>query len=151
MRIAIGIFLAFVLSDGIVRSFTLAPLPRAVSLHSTCSKLGAAASENEKTPAKIQPDILEPFLPAADPMYPVRGPVGEGDFILSRSGGPVEEELSDENLLRILRIECSDLEVRVNVLYGEARSWERRGCTVLSSWHHTYCLLNRSTHSCGNV
>lgn len=140
MRSAIGIFVAFVLSDGIVRSFTLTPLlPRAVSLHSTCSELGAAASENEKTPAKIQPDILEPFLPAADPMYPVRGLVGEGDFILSRRGVPLEEELSNENLLRILRIECSDLEVRVNVLYGEARSWERHECTQFMASHCLVC------------
>jgi hypothetical protein len=139
MRSAIGIFVAFVLSDGIVRSFTAAPLPRSVSLHPTSSKLGAAASDNEKTPAKIQPDILEPFLPAADSLYSVRGPVGEGDFILSRSGGPVEEELSNENLLRVLRIECSDLEVRVNGLYGEGRSWERHD--VLSSWHHATPLV----------
>uniref|UniRef100_A0A6T7JM13 Uncharacterized protein n=1 Tax=Attheya septentrionalis TaxID=420275 RepID=A0A6T7JM13_9STRA len=61
------------------------------------------------------PDLLLPFLPAADPMYMCRGPVGEKQFILTREGPPTPEELSNENLLRILRIECSDLEANTLV------------------------------------
>jgi hypothetical protein len=69
-------------------------------------------NENEKpTGEPIKPDILLPYPPAADPMYPVRGPVGLGDFVISRSGEPTTEELSNENLLRILKIKCTDLEV----------------------------------------
>jgi hypothetical protein len=60
---------------------------------------------------KNMPEPLLPFLPAADPMYMCRGPVGDKQFILTREGPSTPEELSNENLLRILRIECSDLEV----------------------------------------
>jgi Domain of unknown function (DUF1823) len=48
-------------------------------------------------------------------MYSCRGPVGEKDFVLSRTGGPTDEELSNENMLRIVRIQCSDLEVNTLV------------------------------------
>ena len=65
-------------------------------------------SNNDET---VQPDILLPFLPAADPKYAVRGPVGDKDFVLDRSGGPTEAELTNENILKIVKIECSDLEV----------------------------------------
>jgi hypothetical protein len=68
--------------------------------------------ENEQPAGEpIKPDILLPYLPAADPMYPVRGPVGLGEFVISRSGEPTAEELSNENLLRILKIKSTDLEV----------------------------------------
>lgn len=59
----------------------------------------------------VKPDILLPFLPAADPKYSVRCPVGDGDFVIERSGGPTKEELTNENIIKIVRIECSDLEV----------------------------------------
>jgi hypothetical protein len=84
--------------------------------HTTATTIIAAASSSEsqeKDKDVVKPDILQPFPPAADPMYSVRGPVGENDFVLSRTGEPTKSELSNENLLRILRIECSDLEVRV--------------------------------------
>uniref|UniRef100_A0A6S9ADJ1 Uncharacterized protein n=1 Tax=Ditylum brightwellii TaxID=49249 RepID=A0A6S9ADJ1_9STRA len=58
---------------------------------------------------------LQPFLPATDPKYAVTGPVGEGDFVITREGGPTKEELSNENLLSILMVECSDLEVNTLV------------------------------------
>jgi len=61
------------------------------------------------------PDILKPFLPAMDPKYSVKGPVGEGIFFLSRSGPPTAEELSNEQMLNIVKIECSDLEVNTLV------------------------------------
>lgn len=64
---------------------------------------------------QVKPDILEPFPAAADPMYSCRGPVGEKEFVLSRTGGPTDEELSNDNMLRIVRIQCSDLEVNTLV------------------------------------
>jgi hypothetical protein len=104
------------------------PAPRACSWHSHRHRLFSEASPSEpsSTPSEastqqqeqIKPDILEPFLPAADPKYAVRGPVGRGDFVLSRGGEPTIEELSNENLLKILMIECSDLEVRKKTNYS---------------------------------
>jgi hypothetical protein len=61
------------------------------------------------------PDILVPFAPAADPRYMCEGPVGQDDFVISRTGGPLEAELSNENLLRILKMQCSDLEANTLV------------------------------------
>lgn len=61
------------------------------------------------------PDILEPFPAAADPKYMCEGPVGQGDFVVSRTGGPLAAELANENLLRILKIQCSDLEANTLV------------------------------------
>lgn len=61
------------------------------------------------------PDLLQPYLPAMDPNYSARGPVGEGKFILSRSGPPTAEELSNEQMLQIIKIDCNDLEVNTLV------------------------------------
>ena len=62
------------------------------------------------------PLILQPFPPAMDPRYPVHGPVGEGSFILSRSGPPTPEELSNEQILLIARDGiATDLEVNTLV------------------------------------
>ena len=47
-----------------------------------------------------------------DLRYSTHGPVGlSGNFIISREGPPTKEELSNENLLKIVTIECNDLEV----------------------------------------
>lgn len=100
---------SFMTSPALVGSRSLAM--RVAHLCSATSKDEEGASEEQK-PKEVKPDILEPFLPAADPMYAVRGPVGEEKFILSRNGKPRAEELTNENLLKILMIECSDLEVR---------------------------------------
>lgn len=61
------------------------------------------------------PEILQPFIPAMDPKYSVRGPVGEGKFIISRTGPPTAEEMSNEQMLKIVKIECTDLEVNTLV------------------------------------
>ena len=66
-------------------------------------------------PEDDAPDILQPYLPAMDPQYSSKGPIGEGDFIISRSGGPTAEELSNEQMLKIVKIECTDLEVNTLV------------------------------------
>lgn len=56
-----------------------------------------------------------PFVEALDPKYKCTGPVGQGSFVVSRTGGPTKEELSNENLYKILMIECTDLEVNTVV------------------------------------
>jgi len=72
----------------------------------------------DKKKEDIKIDILLPFPAAADPMYMCRGPVGGGNFIVKREGGPTEEELSDENIMKIIKIRCTDLEVNTLVWKG---------------------------------
>ena len=110
----------------------------AVSLHE-------AKEETEESPVvdpaaapikKKQPEILQPFLPAADPNYLNVGPVGEGSFVLSREGGPTNEELANENVLRIVTSECSDLEV--NTLMWKCLGYRFDG----SQWTAVECFPN---------
>ena len=62
------------------------------------------------------PVLLQPFLPALDPNYPVRGPVGNGKFLLSRSGPPTHDELTNDQILLIVRDDiATDLEVNTLV------------------------------------
>lgn len=89
------------------------------------------------------PDILQPYLPAMDPMYPVRGPLGEGKFVISRSGPPTAEELSNEQMLKIIKIECTDLEVNTLVwkclgyrFDEEAETWNPD--EVFPNWKEKY-------------
>jgi len=64
---------------------------------------------------KLKPIILEPCIEAMDPNYSVKGPVGGGEFLISRTGGPTDEELTDENLYRIIERKANDLEVNTLV------------------------------------
>ena len=98
----------------------------------TCLK---ASKENHE---EIKPDILKPFLPAADPNYMNNGPVGESSFVLSRVGGPTKEELMNENILKIVTIECSDLEV--NTLCWKCLGYRFNEET--QSWTNTECFPN---------
>lgn len=66
-------------------------------------------------PVSIGVEKLLPFLPAADPRWACIGPVGRDSFVLGREGGPTQAELSNENILKIVKIECSDLEVNTIV------------------------------------
>lgn len=91
----------------------------------------------------VKPDILQPFLPAADPLWICRGPVGEQEFVLSREGGPTDAELANENIIRIVRIECSDLEVNTLVwkcmgyrFMPEREEWEASEC--FPNWRGKY-------------
>ena len=93
----------------------------------------AEKSEDDCCPpiAEDGPEILKPFLPAIDPKYKANGPVGEGDFIISRTGPPTAEEMSNEQMLKIVKIECTDLEVNTLVwkclgyrFNEEEESWE---------------------------
>ena len=87
----------------------------------------ASPSENgddnnsNKTPLQIaeenqQQDVLEFFLPAVNYQdYIVSGTVGQGTFLCQREGGPKLEELSNEQMLKIVQLECTDLEVNTLV------------------------------------
>jgi hypothetical protein len=80
-------------------------------------EIAAAAVKKAQQEADYPPLMLEPFLEAADPMYMVRGPVGEGEggspFVVSREGEPTKDELTNENLYQIVvrRSNVTDLEV----------------------------------------
>lgn len=67
------------------------------------------------TPEADGPDILQPYLPALDPNYSSTGPIGQSDFIISRAGPPKPEELTNEQMLSIIKITCTDLEVNTLV------------------------------------
>ena len=89
------------------------------------------------------PDILQPFLPAADPKYMCRGSIGENDFVISREGAPKAEELSNENIIKIVQIECSDLEVNTLVwkclgyrFNPETEEWGNDEC--FPNWKEKY-------------
>uniref|UniRef100_A0A7R9Z984 Uncharacterized protein n=1 Tax=Pseudictyota dubia TaxID=2749911 RepID=A0A7R9Z984_9STRA len=103
----------------------------------------AGSDEKESQEPREQPkytppvtEPLQPFLPAADPSYSVRGPIGEDDFLISRLGGPSEEELGNENLLKILMIECSDLEVNTLVWKGLGYRFDAEN----EKWLNTECF-----------
>ena len=61
------------------------------------------------------PVILKPYLPATDPDYMNTGPIGQGTFVIERTGPPRLEELTNENILKIVTIESTDLEVNTLV------------------------------------
>ena len=98
------------------------------------SNIGPAAA----VPRQVKPDILEPFLPAVSEDYMNVGPVGEEEFQLSRSGEPTLQELSNENLLKILLIRCSDLEV--NTLVWKCLGY--RYDEVSKRWNNDKCFPN---------
>jgi hypothetical protein len=105
--------------------FQTAPRRNSVACHQTSESdaapsVSASSSSSEQPPKKpdapvVVPDILVPFPAAADPQYMCQGPVGQNAFVISRAGGPVPAELDNENLLRILKMKCSDLEANTLV------------------------------------
>lgn len=106
----------------------------------------ATPSGDEKKkvkPDKVKPDILLPFEPAADPNYMNVGPVGDGDFVISRTGGPTPEELTNENIRRIVEIECTDLEVNTLIwkclgyrFDEKSQTWKNE--EVFPNWREKY-------------
>ncbi|CAB9497948.1 Domain of unknown function (DUF1823) [Seminavis robusta] len=95
---------------------------------------GSESEDKEKT--EVTPIILDAFPEAADPLYPSTGPIGEGDFVISREGGPTREELANENILRIVKSECTDLEVNTLVWKGLGYRFN----TLSSEWESTECF-----------
>jgi hypothetical protein len=84
------------------------------------------------------PIILEPFPEAANPLYPTTGPIGQGEFVVCRQGGPTKEELSNENIMRIVQSQCTDLEV--NTLVWKALGYRFNVGT--QEWEATECFPN---------
>ena len=81
-------------------------------------------------------EILLQFLPAADPRWACIGPVGIESFVLSREGGPIQAELTNENILKIVTIECSDLEV--NTIVWKCLGYRFNSMT--KEWSATECF-----------
>jgi hypothetical protein len=79
-----------------------APLPDAGRQQQQQQQQLAATQLLQAQIAEFPPTMVDPFPQAADPMYTVQGPVGMNHFIVSRYGDPTAEELSNENILKIL-------------------------------------------------
>ncbi|GAX18284.1 hypothetical protein FisN_20Lh049 [Fistulifera solaris] len=88
--------------------------------------------------------VLKPYLPALDPMYMHRGPIGQGTFVISRTGGPTLEELSNANMLQIVKCQCTDLEVNTLVWkclgyrYDEKEQLWNDNALVFPNWREKY-------------
>lgn len=109
---------SILLQDG--SAFVSSPAPSNLDLgRSSFTFLSAVEEASEEStnekPAQPKPIILDPYLPAADSKYPAIGAIGESEFIVSRTGGPTDEELTDENLYRIIERKASDLDVNTLV------------------------------------
>ena len=64
-----------------------------------------ASKKEDRKPGLPAIIPLEPVIEALDPKYKCTEPVGKQDFIVSRTGGPVKEELTNENLYKILMLD----------------------------------------------
>lgn len=110
------VFASFAVENG--TGFVCSPTPTRISVkqsrNSSTLRVASDSAPKDEKP-KLKPVILDPYLPAVDPTYIVSGSVGEGEFLISRSGGPEKEELTDENLFRIIERKASDLEVNTLV------------------------------------
>ena len=114
---------------------------RTKALHETNEEepTKAASSGQVEQPEKVvRPIILNAFPGAADPLYATTGPVGQGEFLIRREGGPTKEELSNENMLKIVQSECTDLEV--NTLVWKALGYRFDNAT--KTWDATECFPN---------
>lgn len=88
------------------------PLHRTFASSSDGDSSDAVVAKEDGGPG---PDILQPYLPAMDPNYSSTGPVGNGKFVISRSGPPLPAELTNEQMLKIVKSESTDLEVNTLV------------------------------------
>lgn len=136
------------LSQGGALAFqTSQQLSAVTSSSSRCSNpMHRLLAGSDASADKSEDDIdapLQPFLPAMDPKYSVTGPVGEGDFIISRTGPPTPEEMSNEQMLKIVKSQCTDLEVNTLVwkclgyrFNEEEEKWEPT--EVFPNWKEKY-------------
>ena len=127
MRVVIQtlLFWDFLLRQDTVNGFGIARVPFGNPLSCRSTVSGSPSfllasnddkeSSDNKAEEEILPDILLPFPPAADPMYKCRGEIGKGQFVVTREGEPRAEELTDENMLRIVKSQSTDLEVNTLV------------------------------------
>ena len=87
---------------------------------SSVARLFDGAENSNPSRQQDQQDLttdirLQPFLPATDSNYRNIGPVGDGVFLVTREGEPHSQELTNENILKIVLGDCSDLEVNTLV------------------------------------
>jgi hypothetical protein len=99
--------------------------------------------EQSNAKKNLKAIILDPFPEAANPKYHVTAPVGENGFLVSREGGPAKEELTDENLFKIIDRTASDLETNTLVwkclgyrFDAEAQEWTT--AEVFPKWKERY-------------
>lgn len=111
-------------------------------LHGTPEQSNSS-SEGSDAKKKLKAVILDPFPEAANPKYHVTAPVGESGFLVSREGGPTKEELTDDNLYKIIDRTASDLEVNTLVwkclgyrFDAEAQEWTT--AEVFPKWKERY-------------
>lgn len=105
-----------------------------------------ATDKSEKNKGVKLPEGFVPLatvVEALNPKYKCTEPVGEGDFLLSRTGGPIIEELSNENLYKILMLENTDLETNTLVwkclgyrFDEEAEEWTAK--EVFPNWKEKF-------------
>lgn len=134
--------LAFGFTAPIPGFFLCNPIATPSLLRATADS--SSESGDEKTPKKqVKAIILDPFPLAADPQYHVTAPVGENGFELCREGGPRKQELTDENLYKIIDRTASDLEVNTLVwkclgyrFDADAKKWTTEA--VFPKWKDRY-------------
>lgn len=95
-----------------------------------------------------KPQIIVPGAKTPNDFdYSTNGPLPTVDFVLTREGPAVAEELADENLLKMIRQECTDLEVNTLVwkclgyrhevdVTGESPRWGNKEC--FPNWSSRY-------------
>jgi len=71
--------------------------------------------QNKDTTDEVKRIILDPYLPALDPTYSARGPIGESNFLITRLGPPTADELTNDQMLKIVKSQTTDLEVNTLV------------------------------------
>lgn len=91
------------------------------------------------SPSNPEPPEILPF----DPRYSAEGSLGTPGFVISRTGAPTMEELSNENLYKILMLECSDLEVNTLVWKGLGYRYDKfkkqwKNEEVFPKWREKY-------------
>jgi len=107
---------------------------------SLTSPLYLSTTEREEEQPST-PDILQPFAPAADPDYMNTGEIGQETFVIDRHGEPTAAELEDHNILKIVTIDCTDLEVNTLVwkclgYRFDGTSWQAEAC--FPKWKQKY-------------
>ena len=87
-------------------------------VRSPTSKTGLRTSTSPiflKTAAASSGDDDVVLVPA-DPRYSTHGPIGQGEFTVSREGVATDEEMSNENILLIMQDHLNPTDLEVNTL-----------------------------------
>lgn len=117
------------------------------SLSTTDTDSNTEKDSDKTCPSPLSPptsyeQVTEGVLPF-DPKYSTHGTIGKGKFIISREGEPNEAELSNENLVKIVKCETNDLEVNTLVwkcLGYRYDSSTTTTTTTTESWNNEKCF-----------